>query len=57
MSIGKKVLMAVAVTVGFFLILEGILAVVGIEPRRYAEDPFVGFTSTSPLLADLLLIY
>ena len=41
--------MAVGVTVLFFLLLEGILAMAGVEPRLYAEDPFVGFTSTSPL--------
>jgi len=49
MLVGKKILMAVGVTVVFFLLLEGVLALAGVKPRLYAEDPFVGFTSTSPL--------
>ncbi|RLE29765.1 MAG: hypothetical protein DRJ61_13900 [Acidobacteria bacterium] len=52
MSVPKKILMAVGVTAVFFLLLEGILALVGVEPRRFAEDPFVGFTSTSPLFVE-----
>ena len=52
MSVGKKILMAVGVTVVFFLLLEGILALVGVEPYLYAEDPFVGFTSISPLFVE-----
>jgi tetratricopeptide (TPR) repeat protein len=52
MSIGKKFLMGIGVTIAFFLVLEGILAIVGIEPRRFAEDPFVGFTSISPLFVE-----
>ena len=52
MSVGKKFLMAVGVTVVFFLVLEGVLALVGVEPRLYAEDPFVGFSSTSPLFVE-----
>ncbi len=49
MGTAKKILMATGVTVGFFLVLEGVLVLAGIQPRRYAEDPFVGFTSHSPL--------
>ncbi len=52
MSLGKKTLMAFGVTVVFFGVLEGILAMVGVEPRLFAEDPFVGFTSTSPLFVE-----
>ena len=52
MAVGKKILMAVGVTVAFFFILEGLLALAGIEPRRFSEDPFVGFTSTSPLFVE-----
>lgn len=52
MSVGKKILMAVGVTAVFFLLLEGILTFVGVEPRRFSEDPFVGFTSTSPLFVE-----
>lgn len=44
--------MAVGVTVVFFVVLEGILVLVGVESRRYAEDPFVGFISTSPLFVE-----
>ncbi len=49
MGTAKKILMATAVTLVFFLLLEGVLAVAGVQPRRYAEDPFIGFTSHSPL--------
>ena len=52
MSVVKKILMAVVVTAVFFLVLEGILALAGVEPRLYAEDPFVGFTSISPLFVE-----
>jgi hypothetical protein len=49
MSLTKKLLFSAAVTTAFFLVLEAVLAVVGVEPSLYAEDPFVGFSSTTPL--------
>lgn len=52
MSVVKKILMAVVVTVVFFVVLEGILALAGVEPRLFAEDPYVGFTSVSPLFIE-----
>ncbi|WP_026362204.1 tetratricopeptide repeat protein [Geopsychrobacter electrodiphilus] len=33
----------------FFVLLEGGLAVFGVKPASQTEDPFVGFSSTSPL--------
>jgi tetratricopeptide (TPR) repeat protein len=33
----------------FFLLLEGGLALVGIEPASQTEDPFVGFAANAPL--------
>jgi len=45
----KKILMSALVFVCFFGLLEGLLAVLGIQPRMYSEDPYVGFSSHSPL--------
>ena len=49
MSVGRKILLSVIVTVAFFLLLEGVLALVGVQPRLYSEDPYLGFSSHSPL--------
>ena len=43
MSTGRKILMSIAVTVVFFLLLEGVLAIVGVRAESYADDPYVGF--------------
>ena len=40
----KKLLFATATTAGFFLILEGTLALFGVKPLTVTGDPFVGFS-------------
>lgn len=49
----KKVLFATVVNVAFFAALELLLAACGVTPITYSEDPFVGFTSRSPLFEEL----
>ena len=49
MSMLKKIVMSVVATGLFFGLLELILWLAGVEPRLYAEDPYVGFSSHSPL--------
>jgi len=49
LSLVKKILFAVIVNVAFFAALELLLAAFGVTPITYSEDPFVGFTSRSPL--------
>ena len=49
MRTGRKILMSAAVTVAFFLLLEGFLAMVGVRAEPYADDPYVGFSSISRL--------
>ena len=45
----KKILFSIVATVVFFGAMELILAALGVNPITYNEDPFVGFTSRSPL--------
>ena len=45
----KEATLAVVSLVLFFGILEGLLALVGIEPVTREGDPFVGFSSQAPL--------
>ncbi len=52
MSTGRKILMSIAVTVVFFLLLEGVLAIVGVRAESYADDPYVGFSSSSRLFVE-----
>ncbi len=52
MTIGRKIIMSVAVTVAFFVLLEGVLALVGIRTGSFSGDPYVGFSSTSPLFVE-----
>lgn len=52
MTIGKKIIMSATVTVIFFVLLEGLLALVGVRAESYADDPYVGFSSTSPLFVE-----
>jgi tetratricopeptide (TPR) repeat protein len=39
----KLLLFSLLVLVGFLAGLEGLLALAGVEPRQYREDPYVGF--------------
>jgi len=52
MTNGRKVLLSIAVTVVFFLLLEGLLALLGVDREPYADDPYVGFASTSRLFVE-----
>jgi tetratricopeptide (TPR) repeat protein len=52
MTVGRKILMSLVVTAFFFLLVEGILALVGVRPEGYASDPYLGFSSTSRLFVD-----
>lgn len=45
----KKALFAAVVFVGFFALLEGVLALSAVRPRLAFDDPYVGFASTIPL--------
>ncbi|MCL4203338.1 MAG: tetratricopeptide repeat protein [Pirellulaceae bacterium] len=48
----KKLVFSLVATVGFFLILEAVLAVVGTRPLLYDEDPYVGFSNVVPLFVE-----
>ncbi len=48
----KTAVFTVIVPVLFFALLEGFLALVGIEPRAYDSDPYVGFSATAPLFVE-----
>jgi tetratricopeptide (TPR) repeat protein len=45
----KKVIVSIAAIVLFYGLLEGVLAVFGVQPKLLGEDPFVGFASNVPL--------
>lgn len=51
-STGRKILLSLAVTAVFFLLLEGVLALAGIRPQLYSRDPYVGFSSRSRLFVE-----
>ena len=48
----KKALFALVTVGGFFVLLEILLALWGVEPVLYAEDPYVGFAGNIPLLVE-----
>ncbi len=52
LSAGKKILFAMVASGGFFLLLEIVLAVAGVKPVLYHDDPYVGFVSTIPLFVE-----
>ena len=49
LSLGKKIVFSLVVCGVFFLGAELLLAVVGVRPVLYEEDPYVGFASHIPL--------
>ncbi len=49
LSLKKKVLFSLTTCVLFFLTLELFLNVCGVQPTYYDNDPFVGYSSNSPL--------
>ena len=48
----KKALLGLAVTCLFFAALELALAIGGVRPMLYDEDPFVGFAASIPLFVE-----
>ncbi len=48
----KKAIFAAVAVCGFFLILEGVLALAGFHPVFYQQDPYVGFSSSAPLFVE-----
>ncbi len=52
MRTGRKILLSAAVTVGFFLLLEGLLALFGVRAEPFADDPYVGFSTISRLYVE-----
>lgn len=52
LPVWKKLLLSLLVTVAFFVVVEVVLAVAGVEPASYADDPYVGFTGASPLFVE-----
>ena len=52
LSLGKKLGFATLATLLFFGLLEGVLALIGVRPLLYSEDPHVGFSSHVPLFVE-----
>ena len=48
----KNIAFGLAVALGLFLILEGILWISGVEPLYERADPYVGFAGYSPLFVE-----
>lgn len=49
MPVWKKILLAILVTAAFFVLLELGLAALGVKPRFFEDDPYVGFSAYAPL--------
>ena len=49
LSTGRKLLLATVATVAFFGLLELVLALAGVDPVTFGEDPYVSFSGSSPL--------
>ena len=52
LSAAKKTIFAVTSVAGFFLLAELCLALIGVQPVLYFEDPYAGFSSTIPLFVE-----
>lgn len=52
LSLRKKAFFALLSTFGFFIVLELVLAAVGVQPVGYVEDPYVGFSAYLPLFVE-----
>jgi hypothetical protein len=48
----KKFLFAAAAVAGFFVAFEMALAVIGVRPVLYRDDPYVGFAANIPLFVE-----
>jgi tetratricopeptide (TPR) repeat protein len=49
LPIWKNLILSIAAIGLFFGVLEGVLALFGVQPKLLNEDPFVGFSSNVPL--------
>lgn len=49
LSAGKKLAFATVAVVLGLTVLEGLLALVGVHPERFEQDPYVGFSTNLPL--------
>ena len=52
LPIWKTALFSGVTTVAFFVVAEFVLFLIGVEPIRYEEDPYVGFSSYAPLFVE-----
>lgn len=48
----KQLIFTLIVVVGFFILLESCLAVIGLSPASSLDDPYVGFSSYLPLFVE-----
>ena len=46
---GRRAALQLAAVAAFFVVLEGVLALAGVQPIAATEDPYVGFSAASPL--------
>lgn len=53
LSTKKKLVFSAVTTLGFFLALESVLALVGLRPVTDTSDPFVGFSKQIPLFEEV----
>ena len=51
-ALTQGVVTSLLAVVVFFGLLEGVLALAGVEPALRSGDPFVGFVSNAPLFAE-----
>ena len=52
MSRGKKVIFAIVAVLLCGVVLEGLLFFCGVQPESYENDPYVGFSSQTPLFVE-----
>ncbi len=52
LSLGKKLVFAVVTVTVLLLLLEGVLALLGVKPQLYDRDPYVGFSTQIPLFVE-----
>ena len=52
LTLRKKLLFACATTVGFFVLLEGTLALLGVGVATETRDPLVGFSAVHPVFVE-----
>jgi tetratricopeptide (TPR) repeat protein len=52
LPLGKRLGFSLLVVVFALVLLEGALALLGVKPERFESDPYVGFSSQSPLFVE-----